>query len=77
MEQAGIGSAAIGMNAAIAGDNFFPSRFALGVGGAVGKRSAVDLVLVEVDDDLIAIFDEGDRAAECGFRTDVADDKAD
>ena len=41
------------------------------------ELGAVDLVAVQVDHDLVAVVNEGDRAAERRFRADVADDEAD
>ena len=43
----------------------------------IGQRRAVEFIAVEVDDDLVAILDERDRAADRRFRADVADDEAD
>src|SRR5882757_6181082 len=41
MEQAGIGRPAVGVDAAIAGDDLLPRRLAPGEGGRVGERQAV------------------------------------
>ncbi len=77
VEQAGVGRATVGMDAAVAGDDLLPGRLALGEGGRVGERRAVELVGVEVDDDLVAVLDEGDRAAQRRFGADMADHQAD
>src|SRR5580704_17173316 len=70
VQQAGVRCAAIGVNAAIAGDNLVPGSLAFGAGAGVGEGRAIDLAPVEIDDDLVAVFDEGDRTAQGGFRTD-------
>src|ERR1700722_14436175 len=77
VQQAGVRDAAIGVDAAIAGDDLVPGRLAPGAGVGIGERRAIDLALVEVDHDLVAVLDEGDRAAEGCFRADMADDEAD
>ena len=43
----------------------------------VGELAAVEAILVQIDDDRVAVLDERDRAAEVRFRRDVADDEAD
>ena len=77
VEQARVGHAAIGMNAAIAGDRLVPGGPALSVRGRIAQCRAIELVLVQIYDNFIAVLDEGDRAAERGFWTDVADDETD
>src|SRR5229473_7345164 len=61
VEQAGVGLAAIGMDAAIVLHDLLPSRLALGERGGIRERRAIELVRIEVGDDLVAILDEGDR----------------
>src|SRR6476620_7251356 len=63
------------MDAAIVCDHLGPSRFSLLVDCKVAQRRAVELVLVEVGYDLVAVLDERDRAAERGLWPDMADDK--
>ncbi len=58
MQKPRIGNAAVGMEPPIGRDHFLPGSFAFGEHGRIGKLRAVELVLVEVDDDLIAILDK-------------------
>src|SRR5688572_31212523 len=76
VEQAGVRRAAVGVDAAVISDRLGPGRLALLVDGRVAQRRAVELVLVEIGYDLVAVLYERDRAAERRFRSDVADDEA-
>ena len=77
MQQAGIGDAAIRMNAAIVGHHLFPGGLALLENGRIEQLRAIELVLVQIRDDLVAVVNKGDRPAKRGFRADMADDEAD
>src|SRR6516164_880831 len=76
VEQARVRGAAIGVDAAMICDRLVPGRLAPVVDGSIAQRRAIDLALVEIDQDLVAVLDERDRTAERGFRTNVADDEA-
>src|SRR5262249_30382067 len=76
VEQTGVRRAAVGVDPAVICDRLVPGRLAPIVDGRIIERRAIDLALVEIDHDLVAVLDERDRTAECGFRTNVADDEA-
>src|SRR4029078_12597659 len=59
MEQAGVGHAAIGMDAAVAGDDLVPRRLAPRADRGIGQRRAVELAGVEIDNYLVPLLDQG------------------
>src|SRR5262245_8705588 len=75
VQQAGVGFTAVRVDTAVAGDHLFPGDLARLVDGSVGQCRAIDFVRVQVDHNLIAVLDEGDRAAEGRFRADVTDNE--
>ena len=59
------------------GDDFLPGGLALGVDRRIGQDGAVEVVLVQVDYDLVAVLDQGDRPTQSRFPADMIDHEAD
>ena len=64
------------MGAAVVGDLPLPGGFTCGVRLRVRQLRAVQFVLLDIDDDLVPVFDESDRSADRGLRSDMSDDEA-
>src|SRR5690606_7482590 len=76
LKKACVRLAAVRVNATVACDDPVPCGLALLHRGRVLQRRSVELVPVELDDDLVAVVDEGDRTAERRSGTDMTDHEA-
>ncbi len=77
VEQAGVRLAAVGMGTAIIRNSFRPRVLSLLPGSRVAEHGAIQLVLVQIDDDLVAVFNECDRTTQRCFGADMTNDQAD
>src|SRR5262245_46217112 len=75
VKQAGVSLTAVRVDAAVVADHLFPGGPTRLVDGRISQRGAVQLVPVQVDHDLVAVFDQGYRAAEGRFRSHVTNDQ--
>ena len=65
------------MRAAIRGHGRVPGRLAGCHHGVILELLAAERVVVQIDQNVVALLDQADRAADSGLRTDMADHKAD
>ena len=77
VEQAGVRLTAVGVDTAILCNSLRPRVLSLLRGSRVAERGAIQLVLVQIDDNLVAVFNECDRTTQRCFGADMTDHKAD
>src|SRR5258708_29801071 len=77
VEQAGVRLTAVGVDTTILCNGLRPRVLSLLPGSCFAKRGAIQLVLVQIDDDLIAVFNECDRTTQRCFGADMTNNKAD